>query len=216
VPDIFDEVEEDLRAERYKRLWQRYGWVLAVAGIACIAGAGGWQYWRWQQQQAAERTAAALIEALRDPAAEAAALAAVARDGAAGPRTLARLAEAARRASTGRGADAIPLWQAVAADAQADPLYRDLAGLLLATHTLDTAPPEELAARLAPLATPANPWRHLAAEQQALLATRTGDRAGAITRLRALATDETAPAGVRARAEQMLAVLGANRPGGAS
>lgn len=216
MPDIFDEVEEDLRAERYKRLWQRYGWLLAVVGIACIGGAGGWQYWRWQQQQGAERTAAALVDALRDPTAEAAPLAAVAREGAAGPRTLARLAEAARRASTGRGAEAIALWQAVAADRDADALYRDLAVLLLATHTLDTAPPEELAARLAPLATPANPWRHLAAEQQALLAERTGDRAGAITRLRALATDETAPAGVRARAEQVLSVLGAGRALGAS
>ncbi|MCC7284415.1 MAG: hypothetical protein IT556_18695, partial [Acetobacteraceae bacterium] len=83
--------------------------------------------------------------------------------------------------------------------------------LLIVMHTLDAGPPEELAARLAPLAVPGNPWRFNATELQALLADRKGERATAIRLFRALATDAEAPAGVRGRAGQMLAVLGAGR-----
>lgn len=217
MPDIFDEVEEELRRDRSMRLWKRYGWVVGLVALAAIGGTGAWQAWTFQQQRAAQAATARLLEAMRQPTAPeaATALESVARDGDAGPRTLARLMEAARRASIGETQSAIPLWQAVAADGATESLYRDLASLLIAMNTLDTAEPAELAARLAPLAAPGNPWRHNAAELQALLADRRGDRPAAIAAFRALATDINAPAGVRARAEQMLTVLGAGRAGGA-
>jgi len=213
LPDIFDEVEEDLRRDRAMRLWKRHGWMAIAAAVVAVAGTAGWQAWSWQKQRTAQAATAQLLAAMRQAAGPeaAAGLESVAREGDPGLRTLARLVEAARRATVGNTQAALPLWQAVAADEAAESLYRDLAALLIVMHTLDTAPPDELAARLAPLAQPANPWRFNAAELQALLADRRGDRAAAITAFRALATDVAAPAGVRARAEQMLTVLGAGR-----
>lgn len=218
MPDIFDEVEEDLRRDRAMRLWKRYGWMVGLVVVVAIGGTAGWQFWAQKQRSDAQAATARLLEAMRNPTAPeaTAGLEALAREAAPGPRTLARLTEAARRATVNDTAAAIPLWQAVAGDSAADPLYRDLASLLLAMHTLDTGDPAELAARLTPLVAPGNPWRHNAAELLALLAERRGDRTGAIAAFRTLAADANAPVGVRTRAEQMLFVLGAGRPGGAS
>lgn len=211
MPDLIDEVEEDLRRERYARLWQRYGWMAVALVIAIVGGTAGWQVWQWRARTTAQAATAQILEALRDPAAPAAAtaLSGAMRDGGAGPRTLATLIEAARLATAGDAPGAQARWQAVAADQAADPLYRDLATLLSAMQALDSAEPAQLAARLAPLSAPGNPWRHAAAELVALLAERRGDRAAAIAGFRALAADAEAPAGIRERAAQMLGVLGA-------
>ena len=41
LPDIFDEVAEDLRAERARRLWKRYGTLVLGALVLVLAGIGG-------------------------------------------------------------------------------------------------------------------------------------------------------------------------------
>ena len=52
MPDIFDEVNEDLRADRARTLLRRYGGLLAAGALLVVAGAGGWQVW---QRHEAER-----------------------------------------------------------------------------------------------------------------------------------------------------------------
>lgn len=214
MADIFDEVEEELRRDRALQLWKRYGWLAVALAVVLAGGIAGWRGWTWQQQRAAEAATADLLQAQRqsDDSASSTALETIAREGRTGLATLARLTEAARLASAGQVDKALPLWQAVAGDGAAGPLYRDLAGLLIGMHTLDTADPLQLAARLAPIASPDNPWHHLAAELQALLAERRGDRAAAVAGFRVLATDATSPPGVRSRAEAMLSLL--SEPGG--
>ncbi len=211
APDIFDEIEEDLKRDRYAKLWARHGWIVVALAVALVAGTGGWQAWRWHARTTAEAATGRLLEATRtqDAAAAQAALADAARDGGAGLRTLARLAEAARQARAGDTQGAIAAWDLVAADTGADPLYRDLATLLAAGATLDSAEPAQLVGRLQPLAQPNNPWRHAAQEMLALLALRQGNRDTALAGFRALAADTTAPNGIRERAGAMLATLGA-------
>src|SRR5262249_60535309 len=64
MTDIFREVDEDLRREQLKKLWDRYGsYVLGVAILIVIATAGYrfWQYWQDSQAQASgDRFVAAL------------------------------------------------------------------------------------------------------------------------------------------------------------
>ena len=40
MADIFDEVNEDLRAERAKQFALRYGWIVALAAVLFVAGVG--------------------------------------------------------------------------------------------------------------------------------------------------------------------------------
>ena len=55
MSDIFKEVDEDLRREQFKRLWDRYGpYVIGLAILIVVATAGyrGWEYWQEKQAQA--------------------------------------------------------------------------------------------------------------------------------------------------------------------
>jgi hypothetical protein len=230
VTDIFDEVREDLRAERAQYMLRRYGLLLVVAAVLVVAGVAGWQVLRWRQGQEAAATAATFIDAMskvggpqagaavdtptRDAAA--AEFASVATTGPEGYATLARLREAALRAAANDTDAALKLWDEVGADTKADPLLRDLAALLWAENQVDGGTPEAVESHLATLVAPGNPWRPLAQETQALLALRTGQDGRARDLLKQLTTDRMAPTGVRARAGALLSRLGGGPPDAAT
>jgi hypothetical protein len=219
VVDIFDEVEEDLRAERTARLLKKYGWVLGVAAIAVIGGAIGYQAWERFQAgkdlEAAQRylAAQAAISGASVPGAPGRgnAINLLQQSAAAAPegyRTLSLMRAASLKAADGDITGAAALWNQVAADGAADPILRDLATLLSAQHQLDKGDPTALEARLKPLAEPSSAWAPLAREQLALLDLRQGKVDEAKTRLKALAEAVTVPDGVRQRAAAVLAGLG--------
>ena len=215
LSDIFDEVDEELRAERAQRLWQRYGGYVTGALMLVIGGVAGWQGWQWWENRQALQASTAYMEIQRateaegaDYAAMAGRFEALAANAPAGYRTLARLRAAALRAESGQVAEARAIWDAVAADTAADPLYRDLASLMWAMHGLESADPAQLNARLTPLAQPGNAWRASAREVQGLVALRQGNTQQARETLRALANDTTAPQGVRDRAGRIASGIG--------
>lgn len=216
--DIFDEVDEELRAERAQRLLKQYGgWIIAAAALVVLA-AGGWQGWRWYQARQDATASAQYVAAMNATAATGVAgpdrpaaitgFDAVIAGAPAGYRTLARLQDAALKADGGDLQGAAALWDQVAGDSSVDPLLRDLASLLWAQRQIDTADPALLQARLQPLAQLGGAWRSLAQEQLALLALRQNKAAESKDLLRKLAQDVTAPAGVRGRASALLARLG--------
>jgi hypothetical protein len=223
VVDIFDEVDEDLRAERATALLKRYAWLIIAVIVAIVGVAIGWQFWtRWQINQdltAAQRylTAQAAADTTANQPADAAsagraaAIAALDQQIASAPegyRTLGRLRAAALKADAGDIPGAIVLWDEVGADPGADRLLRDLASLMTAEHQLDHGDPAQLEARLKPLAVPDNPWSALAREQLAWLDLRQGKLVEAKTALHALSVDLTAPNGLRQRASAILTGLG--------
>jgi hypothetical protein len=217
VVDIFDEVDEELRAERAQRLLKRYAGLIIAAAVLIVCAAGGWQAWRWwqaKQDTAAGQRYLTAMARLQLPAAAANrqdvvndfnALAQTAPDG---YRTLARLQAAALKAEGGDRQGAAALWNDVATDGSADPLLRDLASLLWCQHQIDTGDLALLEARLKALAEPGNVWRALAQEQLALLDLRQGKTQAAKAALTKLAQDVTAPNGVRERAAALLGRLG--------
>ena len=220
VVDIFDEVDEELRAERAQQLLKRYGGLI-VAGMVLIVGAVvGWQGWSWYEARQDRAAAAQYLIAMNianataagsSEASRTAAIATFSKLATALPKgyaTLARLREAALKADAGDLQGATELWDQVAGDSSADPLLRDLASLLWAQHQIDTGDPSLLQARLKALAAPENPWHALAEEQLALLDLRLGKTDQARTSLRRLAQDATAPNGVRGRASGLLSRLG--------
>ena len=226
MADIFDEVNNDLRAERARQFAVRYGWLVALAAVALVAGVSAWQGWRWYAARQANEVASAFLGAMRDangPAvaegqatpSRAAAMAEFDRLAATAPegyRSVARLRSAALHASTGDLPGALAMWDKLAADTAADPLLRGLADLLWVQHQVDAGDPAAVEGRLQPLVAPGNPWRALALENQALLALRTGRTDAARNTLRGLAADATAPDGVRGRANGLLARLDETAP----
>jgi hypothetical protein len=220
VVDIFDEVNEDLRAERAQRMLRRYGGVIIAAALAVVVVAGGWEAWRWYGARQDAAAATAYLSAMNladtlppgaDAQAKAPAIAAfqnVAATAPVGYRTLARLRLAALQAGAGQAEAASASWNELAGDSAADPLLRDLANLLWAQQGVDKGDPALVEARLKPLTAADNPWHQIAQEYMALLDVRTGkiDEAKAI--LRPLSADMTAPEGLRGRAGGLLDRLG--------
>jgi hypothetical protein len=216
VSDIFEEIDEELRAERAKRLLQKYGGVLMAAAVLVVVAVGGWQAWKTHQSRETARIGQTFLAALDGAAGPAgparqeaeARLQQVIQEGGAGYRTAARLRLAALKADSGDRAAATALYNQVAGDPQADPLLRDGATLVSVQRELDSGEPVALLDRLKPLTAPANPWHALAAEEIALLDIRAGKIDDAKAALKALGQDVTAPEGVRGRAGALLAQLG--------
>ncbi|MFQ5954930.1 MAG: tetratricopeptide repeat protein [Kiloniellales bacterium] len=213
MADLFREIEEDLRRERAERLWKKYGGYVIGAALGIVLTTSGYvgfkEYTSRQRLADGERYAAALVE-LR-PGAEASAaeaLAMVAREVGSGYAMLARLREAALRAEAGERGGAIAIYDAIAADDGVEPLFRDPALLLSVMHQMDAAGPDALIERLAPLTADDNPWRHSALEASGVLAFRSGAHGRAREIFTRLADDATTPRALRARAAEMLAILG--------
>jgi hypothetical protein len=220
VVDIFDEVDEELRAERAQRLLKRYGGVIIAAALLVVGVAAGWQTWRWYQTRQDQAAATEYLTAMNraeapagvtDAARNSAAIAVLDKLETTAPegyRTLARLRAAAAKSASGDLPGALAIWDQIAADTSADPLLRDLANLMWVEHQIDSGDPAVLQARLKPLAAPGNAWHALADEQLALLDMRLGKPDDAKAVLRRLALDTAAPSGVRGRANTLLSRLG--------
>ncbi len=219
VVDIFDEVSDDLRAEKAARLARRYGMAaLGAAALVVLAVAAqqGWAWWQGQQNDKAATAYLALSQQVQDAGTAitnpqriklAQAEQSFAATAPQGYRSLAALQAASLYAAAGEGPQALAAWDAVARDVNADPLLRDAANLLWVQHALGTLPDAAVAARLQPLTVETNPYHGLAQETQAVMLMEQGKTDLAKAVLLQLASDSSAPSGVRNRANGLLAKL---------
>ena len=214
MADIFHEVDEEVRREQLKKLWDRYSIYLIGLAILIVAGMAAWrgyEYWTAKQAAAASsafEAAMALNEQGKYAEAEAQ-FAKIATDAPAGYRVLARLRAAGTLAQE-KPADAVKAYDEIAADASIGPVLQDLAAVRAGLLLVDTAPLAELRRRLDPLTEPTRSFRHTARELLALSAWRNHDFAGAKRYLDMIATDAETPIGVRARADVLSALIAAD------
>jgi hypothetical protein len=212
VSDIFQEVDEELRHDKWLQLWKQYqNYVIGLAALIVVmtAAVTYWRYYDLQQREAEGlRYTLALDDARAGKPAEAAdALSALAGSAHAGRATIARFEAAALRARAGDQAAAIAAYDAIAKDGAVDQIYRDLATVLWGLHAVDSLDPPVVIERLMPLTAETNPWHATAIEVTAIAHLKAGDRAAAKADYQKIVDDLTVPRGVRARATQMLAAL---------
>ncbi|MBV9138099.1 MAG: hypothetical protein JO357_13665, partial [Hyphomicrobiales bacterium] len=43
MSDIFREVDEDVRRDRFERIWKQYGNLIVAAALVVVAAVGGWE-----------------------------------------------------------------------------------------------------------------------------------------------------------------------------
>jgi hypothetical protein len=220
VPDIFDEVREDLRADRARALLRRYGAIGIAALVLVLVGVGlyDWQENRAGQTRgvtadkflAAQETAAKLADnpGKAPPPGLANDFAAIAANGPAGYRMLASLQLAAIDWDAGQHDKAIGEWKRIAGDGNVPQLLRDLATLTSAQHQVDTGDAQALKDQLRPLITAGNQWRPLAEQITALLDIRLGRQPEAKAIMKSLTIDPQAPPGVRQMAQDLLLTMG--------
>lgn len=212
MTDIFQEVDEEIRKERYTALWKRYGaWVIgaAVALVLAVAGHQGWQAYQRDRAEAAARAYAEATATLEAQGAEAARaeLAKLADPAGTGYALIAALRLAALQAEAGETQAAIATWTQVAQNGSAPQAARDSATLRAAMHHIETGAPAQARQDLAPLAEGDSAFQVTALELQAAAALQAGDRGAAIGLLKRIADGAEARPDQRQRATQLLARL---------
>jgi hypothetical protein len=210
--DFFREVDEAVRQERYKQLWDKYGvYVLGAAAlfVLSVAGYKGWAY--WQDKQAADAgakfTQALSMEEGADAAKAREMLAALAESGPEGYRVLARFQLAAAAAEAGETDKAVADFDALAKDPSVDPILQGRAALQAAALRLDKADYAEMEGRLRGLIESNSAWRYSARELLGLSAYRLNDMREAERQFSALVGDQGTPPNLRERADMMLALI---------
>jgi len=217
VSDIFHEVDEEVRREQLKKLWDRYGNYVVAAAVLVVVVLAAWRGYQWWEAKKAAETgaafeaAAALAEAGKHADAEAA-YAKIVADGTAGYRHLARLREAAQLAQVDAKA-AVAAYETIAADASVGPVLQDLAALRAGAMLIDTGSFDEARRVLEPLAGNDRTFRHTAREMLVLAAWRAGDASAAKRWFDVISTDVQTPSATRTRVEMLMA-LGATESKG--
>lgn len=211
MSEFFNEVDEAVRREQLKKLWDKYWFVFIAAAILIIAAVGGWRGYQYVQGQNAEKAGTAFNQAMaladqgKHSQAEAA-FAAIAAKAPAGYRTLARLQAAGQKAALDPKA-AAKMFDAIAADGSVGAEFRALARVRAAGLLVDSISYAEMKQRIEQDTRPDAAFRYTARELMALSAFRAKDTAAARKWLDMIALDGETPPGVRQRAEALQALL---------
>ncbi len=210
MSDIFREVEEEVRRDRFDQLWKQYGdYVVAAMALLVIAIAGYELYGRYEDNQHLKASETLLTAQQLADSGETAqagqALAVVSKDAPRGYAEMARMTEAGVLLAGGKRDEAIEIYKSIAAD-DSGPMGR--AALIRAGWAMvDVAPVADVQTLLAPVDDPKSPWRHAAREILAYADYHAGKTDGARALFDALAKDKDAPDGIRQRATAMAAFL---------
>jgi len=226
MTDAFEEVEEGLRDDRFRAMFRRYGPFGAAAIAAIVLGVAGREGWTAYTEQAATRSSEQYARALTAfesgrPDAALEDLRALSVDGAGGYAALATMLEASTLIdadptglgggqSGGQSDEALARAAARfedAAQATNDPLLRDMSRLKAAYLLADSLELSELEARLAPVMERGAPFETAARELVGAAALSAGELDRAREAYSYLTVSLEAPAGVRRRAEEALAVI---------
>jgi hypothetical protein len=211
VSDIFHEVDEEVRREQLKKLWDRYSIYIVALAVLIVAGIGGWrgyEYWVGQKAAAAGaafEAAVTLSEQGKHAEAEAAFTKIVA-DAPAGYGVLARFRAAGELAAV-KTADAVKAYDDLSADASLGSTWQDLAALRAGMLLVDSAPLADVRRRLDPISEPSRPYRHTARELLALSAWKNHDMTAARRYIDMIASDGETPPGTRSRIEILSALI---------
>jgi hypothetical protein len=209
--DLFDEVEEQLRSDRYVSVFRRLApWITGILAVVLLGYFAFWGFKAWQDRNLANAAAAYQkgVASLSqgDVAGAQASFQATEKAGAPGYKTLALMQQAALSLADGKSADAAKLYDQAAAAAP-NQVFGDLARLRAAQALLDSAPFAQLQTRLAPLTDAKRPFAPYAKEALAMAELMAGKTADARRDFTVLSLSFNAPEDMRQRAQLAIAAI---------
>ncbi len=211
MSELFDEVDEEVRRDQLKKLWDQYSIYFIAGALLIIAAVGGWRGYQYLEAKKAAEASAAFDAALdlseqnKHTEAEAA-FDKIAATAPAGYRMLARLRAAAEVATRDPRAGA-RMYDDIAGDRSIGTEQQDLARIRAAGLLLDTESYPNMLQRLESATKPDATFRHTARELLALSAWRANDTTAARQWLDMIASDGETPSAMRSRAEALQALL---------
>ena len=203
--DVFEQVEEELRSDKLKRLARTWLPVVGVVLVVALIGALGWWGWDSLNSNKAAKAAEAYdrgMEALRadKPMDARAAFEEAIKEGNGAYKVLALQQQAGLAVSANKFQDAVRLFDE-AAKASSDPILSDPPALKAAFLIMDTAPLAEIETRLTPLAEDKRPLHAFAQEALALARLQHGKTKEAREAFVLLQLGQDVPDSIRQRAQ---------------
>ena len=211
LADVFEEVEGQLRAERYRSVGRRVlPWLIGLAVVALAVSLAVWGYRQWRDEGAAKASVeyAAGLKALeaRNAADARRRFTAVSEGRAPAYRSLALMQLAGMELTENDPRQAVALLDQ-AAEAADTPLLADDAALKAAYLVMDYGSLEEIERRLEPLREEGRPYRSIAREALAMAQVGAGKPADARREFVVLAAALGTSDAARARAQAMIAAI---------
>lgn len=209
---LTQEVDDEVRRERMRQLWNAYGKYLiglAFGVVILVGGKEGYEAYVRSGQEASSAEFERAREASAEDSANAAQIWADSipslEDG---YKSIGGLRRGAAAAENGQISVAVAAYDAVAADTSSDASLRDLAklfaGMLIAREGDNLV---EARTRLSVIAIKGNPWYYSAREQLALIDLELQDHEAALSGFTQLVNDSETPQSIRTRATELKAAL---------
>jgi hypothetical protein len=214
---FFREVNEEIRQDKAKALWDRYGALVIGLAVAIVLGTAAfvaYEYWTGSQaSRSGDDFARALTLANEGKNDEAlAALKALETDGYGAYPVLARMRAATVMIEKGDFAGAVAGFDAVANDNSVPMSMRDMARLRAALVLVDNGSYADVSQRVEQLSADTNPLRHAAREALGLAAWKESRNQDALKLFEQISADAGAPRDARERAALMIELIRGSGP----
>lgn len=215
---IFREVDEELRGDRMRAIWKRFGPYVIGAAVAIVLLVGvneGWSWWQNSQSAAASDkfyTALELADGT-DLAAAEQAFEELGQSAPAGYATLARFRQAGLLAEQGQTAEAVAAYDGLATS-ESNPQLKALALVFAANLFIDAGDVAAVQQRVQGLISDDQPMRNAAREALGLAQYKAGDLDAARQTLLQIVADPRVSRDMQNRIELYVAQLTAMGAGG--
>jgi hypothetical protein len=216
-PEISDtflrEVDENLRRDQLRDFFKDNAPWLIAAVVLFLAASGGLIWWNQHKLQRSEADVEQIAQLDKDIGSGNLSrtpqqLDELSHKGSKAVRASAEFTRAAVALQQGNVKSAAATYKTLAADDGLPAPYRDAALVRETAVEFDQLQPQEVIARLEPLAKRGEPWFGSAGEMTALALLKQGRRQEAAQLFMAIAKDATAPDAIRARAMEFAGSLG--------
>ena len=221
-PDISEtflrEVDENLRRDRARDFAKKYGSWLIGALVLFLIASGGFIYWQQVKEQRAEHQVEQLSEVFKsigsgDTTSVSKQLDDLSQSGSKGVRATALFTRAAVAIQQNDTKLAVAKYREIAGDSGLPKPYRDIALIRQTALEFDQIQPQEVIARLQPLAKAGDPWFGTAGEMTAMALIKQGKKGDAAQLFAAIARETNVPPSLRARSVQIAGSLGVDASG---
>ena len=207
------EVDENLRRDQMAARAKRFAGVAIAAVVLFLGAVAAFLYWQDRQRKQAEAATEQLRLTLQDVgankmAAAPAQLDALRKSDSDGVTAVAGLSRAALALQQGNRKLAATTYAEMAANEELAKPFRDLALVRGTALDYDTLKPDEVIARLQPLATPGQPFFGSAGEMVGMALIAKGQKSAAAQLFAKMAADPSVPDTLRTRAVQVAGTLG--------
>jgi hypothetical protein len=216
-PDINEtflrEVDENLRRDRIRAAAKKNAkWAVAVL-VLFLGGSGGYIWWKQHQAELSEAHIEQLSEIYQKVGQGVVGTAPqqlddLSKSSSKAVRASAEFARADVAIQQDDNKTAIAKYREIVGDGSLPKPYRDAALIRQTALEFDQIKPQEVIARLEPLARPGQPWFGTAAEMTALAMIKQGRKDEAGRLFAAIAKDKNVPDAIRERAVQIAGGLG--------